>query len=343
MLAPLSPRSAPAAALRAYGGRLSRRDRIAYGGLAAGLGVAGSRVLAARFSVAGGGESGIDHHLSDIIGSPVSVAVHLTPARANRKPIVQALARGNRYPVAFAKVSSNALTGELIDAEAAALVTIAAARPPSFTVPEVLSHTTALGQQVLVMRPLPTWAGGRVPTDRELTAAAADVVDLGRRATVVLNESSYWHRLRSDIRQIGDAAKRDALQRTADRIDGFAGGREIEVGGSHGDWSPWNMWRTSQRLLVWDWERFTTDTPIGSDLVHYRLQELLVVHNARPIEAARAAVNGAADEVTGMLHLFALAVRYDKDGQMNRPTEDWLLPVIEEATTRGQTTAGQPT
>jgi hypothetical protein len=77
--------------------------------------------------------------------------------------------------------------------------------------------------------------------------------------------------------------------------------------------------------------------------VHYTLQERLIVHGVAPIDAARAAVEAAAEELTGVLHLFTLAVRYDKDGQKARPTADWLLPVINDALRRGHSTAGQAT
>jgi hypothetical protein len=340
LLVPLAPSSAPAAALRAYGGRLSRRDQLAYGALGAGLGAIGSRALKARYAVAGDA-AGIDTYLSEVIGTSVSVAIHLTPARANRKPIVQALSAASRYPVGFAKVGSNPLTGQLIDQEAATLARLAAATTSTIVVPEVLSHGDVVGQRALVMRPLPTWSRGRMPTAAELADAGAEIAALGEPATVTVRESSYWSRLRSDIEAVADVAKRDALRLAADGLERLAGSAGVAVGGAHGDWSPWNMWRTADGLLVWDWERFTTDSPVGSDQVHYRLQELLVVHNARPIDAARAAVESAPDELTGVLHLMTLAVRYDKDDQKARPTAEWLLPVINDAARRGHEPAGR--
>ncbi|MBV9485274.1 MAG: hypothetical protein JO246_04385 [Frankiaceae bacterium] len=339
LLVPLAPSGGAAAALRAYGGRLSRRDQLAYGALGTGLGLAGSRVLKASHSVAGGVE-GVDTDLCTILDTEVSVAVHLTPARANRKPIVQALAAGSRYPVAFAKIASNALTSDLIDQEAAALRRLGAADRSAIVVPEVLRHGDVAGHRALVMRPLPTWSKGRIPNQTELAAATAEVAALGDPGTAHLASSAYWQRLRGDIETVTDLAKRDALRSTADRLEQFAGSREIAVGGSHGDWSPWNMWRTDAGLLVWDWERFTPDSPVGSDHVHYRLQELLVVHNARPIEAARAAVSAVSDQLIGLLHLMTLAVRYDKDDQKARPTAEWLLPVINDAARRGYEPAG---
>ena len=185
------------------------------------------------------------------------------------------------------------------------------------------------------MRPLPTWSRGRLPNDDELARASADLARTAPAATTSLSASAYWARLRADIEAVEATAKRDALRTTADRVESFAGDAELSVGPSHGDWSPWNMWKTRDGLMVWDWERFATDVPVGSDLVHYRLQELLVMRGARPLDAARAVVDDAPSRLTAALHLLSLAVRYDMDDQASaggeiRASDEWLLPVVND-------------
>jgi hypothetical protein len=338
LLVPLSPPGGAAAALRAYGGRLSSRDRLAYGALAAALGVTSSRALRPAYS-APEASAGIDEHLGTMLGTTVAAAVHLTPARANRKPIVQALAAGERYPVGFAKIGADQLTDALVRTETAALRRIAAARLDTVVVPEVAGDLPWQGHSTLVMRPLPTWSGGRPPTPQELATASAEVRSLGDTGSVTLRDSAFWSRLCADADAVAPADARDRLRATVDRVDRAFGDREITVGGAHGDWSPWNMWRTRDGLLVWDWERFTLDSPAGTDLVHYRLQQRLVA-GAAPPDAARDAVNATQDELTGVLHLLTLAVRYDKDRAPVRPTADWLLPVVDAAAARPNATTG---
>jgi hypothetical protein len=349
LLVPLAPRRAAAAALRAYGGRLTRRDRVAYRGIGAGLETVGPAALAARFVMTAkpaGSGTDIDVHLSQLLGTTVSVAVHLTPARANRKPIVQALSGDSRYPVGFAKVATNALTADLVHREAAALATIAAAAPADLIVPEVLSDAPVNGHGTLVMRPLPTWSRGRLPTATELSRAAAAVAGVVPVITTAVAASSFWQRLRADVEQVAAVTPRDALRRVADALETAAGTAEVDMGAGHGDWSPWNMWQTPRGLLVWDWERFAPDVPLGSDLVHYRLQELLVIKGAPPMVAARAALDAAPRRLVGVLHLLALAVRYDKDNQVGagdavRPNDEWLLPVIDAALHDSNLTSGR--
>jgi hypothetical protein len=338
LLVPLAPRGAAAAALRAYGGRLSTRDRLAYRGLGAALGASGPGLLSPYLTVAPappGDVTDIDTHLSDVLGAAVSVAVHLTPARANRKPIVQALTADSRYPVAFAKVAENDLTATLVGQEADALARVAAAGSDGIVVPQVLSSTPVGGRAALVMRPLPTWSRGSLPDSAQLARGLAAVAALAPVSAPALGESGFWLRLRADIEAVGQAAARDALRRVADDLEAVAANAEISVGASHGDWSPWNMWQTPRGLLVWDWERFTTDVPLGSDLVHYRLQELLVMNSATPLVAARAALQAAPRPIVGALHLLRLAARYDKDNQAAtgsaRRSDEWLLPVVDAA------------
>jgi hypothetical protein len=338
LLVPLQPRQAATTALKAYGGRLRPRDRLAYRALGLGLRTLGSGPLPVRLTVSGADPTrgtDIDARLAEVVSTPVSVAVHLTPARANRKPIVQALSATEPLPLAFAKVATNDLTDKLVNREVTALAHLRDAGLRHLVVPEVLDHRPLNGRATLVMRPLPTWSKGRRPNDRELADAAAEVAAASPRSTSTVGDSAFWRRLRADIDAITEAGDRDQLQRSADHLEATAGTAEIEVGAGHGDWSPWNMWQTPRGLLVWDWERFTTDAPIGSDLIHYRLQELLVIGHVPPLDAARGATSTIGTPLIGALHLLGLAVRYDQDGQATSgalpPSAQWLLPAADEA------------
>jgi hypothetical protein len=47
------------------------------------------------------------------------------------------------------------------------------------------------------------------------------------------------------------------------------------------------MARAGSRVLLWDWEHFGEDVPVGFDLVHYLAQELRVASGTGPAEEAR--------------------------------------------------------
>ncbi len=333
----LVPAGSPAtarAALRAYGGRLNARARLGYRCLVAAAGLPGSALLRPDIAVIAPGDtysSGIDGHLTRVLGQPVTAAIHLTPARANRKAIVQALTVRGRYPIGFAKVAQSDLSVGLIANEARALRQLAGADSRLLITPTVIDNSDFAGRGSLVLSPLPTWSRGRLPSASDLAQASAELVATATVETTPLAASSFWMGLREGAEGVADADRRDPLRAALDAVTDCAGNIDVTFGASHGDWSPWNMWRTEAGLLVWDWERFRTDAPVGSDLTHYRLQELLIIRRMAPLAAARAVVAEAASPSVAALHLLALAVRYDVDDQAGagsrlHPTRTWLLP-----------------
>ena len=56
-----------------------------------------------------------------MLGRPALLSIHIGPARANRKPVLQLLGAGGEA-LGYAKLGVDPLTRALVDAEAAALV-----------------------------------------------------------------------------------------------------------------------------------------------------------------------------------------------------------------------------
>jgi hypothetical protein len=111
------------------------------------------------------------------------------------------------------------------------------------------------------------------------------------------------------------------------------------------------MANTGRGLMVWDWERFTSDVPQGFDALHYGLQaelkqaELKMWHRD-PRDAAAKCITAAPEvlspfgvdaipaQITAILYLADLATRYlvDRQAQAGSPLGapgTWLLPAIE--------------
>ncbi len=350
LLLPRAPGDAAAAALRSYGGRLSTTGRWGYRGYAGLMSLTGGRGLGPTFAVeAPGGvrRPGIDDHLGGLLAEPVAVAIHLTPARANRKPVLQALVSGRRTPAAFVKVGTNPLTQRLATQEAAALQRIAGRLPASISAPSVIGCTEFNGLAVLTMAPLPAWQSGRLPEPDEVAAAAAAIAELDPAERVPLSDTPLWQRLTAELEQFPTTADYEPLRAAHEALGAHAGGVDVTTGSSHGDFSPWNMWQTKSGLLIWDWERFASGVPIGSDLVHYRLQQLLIEGVDMPT-ATREVVDRAAEivpgtvadpqaaRITALAHLLTLAVRYEADWQITRVntpghTATWLRPAVNAA------------
>ena len=125
-------------------------------------------------------------------------------------------------------------------------------------------------------------------------------------------------------------------------------GEALELGAWHGDWTPWNMTATTEGLLVWDWERFGTEVPVGFDPLHYRLQAAIVRDGKDPRSAVGDlltmcgpllygfGVPGGSARTTTLLYLIDLAARYLTDRQAQAGARlgvlgSWLLPELVAA------------
>ncbi len=50
------------------------------------------------------------------------------------------------------------------------------------------------------------------------------------------------------------------------------------VGLAHGDFTPWNMYETKEKINVYDWEMSSTDMPLLFDAFHYIFQSNILIH-----------------------------------------------------------------
>ena len=148
LLVPRRPRRATGGALRGYGEQSSTARRLAVrvasAVLAAGT---GDLLLRDRLEIAG--RDTVEDHLGRELGRPVRLSLHLGPARANRKPVLQLLDERGRT-VGFAKVATTPLAAQLVVAETAALAELAAAGLRLLTPPRVLSAGSWRGLEILV-------------------------------------------------------------------------------------------------------------------------------------------------------------------------------------------------
>ena len=337
-----------AAAVRHYSGQRSSAARLTArlfsGCLASGLGGA---VFRGRMQVvAPPGADTIERYLADVVSQDVCVSMYLGPTRANRKPVLQLLT-ADGAAVAFAKVGVNPLTTELVRRERAALARLAQAGLGHAIAPRVLHHGTWRDLDVLVVSALPAWLRRRPLRPGQLAAAMAEVAQIDGLASGPLAESGYLQRLRSRLASAAPGPDQAALLASVDKLAARAGATVLSYGAWHGDWAPWNMSNTDRGLFVWDWERFTTDVPLGFDALHHRLQTELGPGHRDPRSAAADCVRHAAAllepfdvpaghaPLVAMLYLTDLATRYLVDqqakvGARHGALNDWLIPVITD-------------
>ena len=347
LLVPVGRRPS-AAAVRRYGegsGRLARWS-------AAGLSVAGRTGLAqvllrdrVRLSLPAGQDvTGIEEHLGEVLGREVLVSLHLSPPRANRKPVLQLLSpRGETF--AFVKVGVSPLTSRLVQAERTSLEAVRAAGLQTVRAPTVLHSGPWRGLQLLVQSALPVWQRRRALTPELVQQAQREVAGIGGTPADELVASAYWSRLTDRVAALPPSPATDQLATALSGIAAAAGGVRLARGAWHGDWTAWNTAAADGTLMVWDWERFETGVPVGFDAVHLALQTDLVNRSNDPLASAERCLATAPAvlapfglsaqqaHVTAMTYLAELATRYlgDRQSEAGARLGDvgaWLLPAL---------------
>jgi hypothetical protein len=298
----------------------------------------------------------IDTYLAKVLGGDLSVSVHIGPARANRKPVLQLLAR-NGDTVGFGKLSIGPLTRDLVCAETDALGRLGRIELPSLSVPRVLHAGQWRGHEVLIQSALPIWDARASLTTKRLATAMQEVAVCAGTHTSAIADDPYRKESRARLEALGarrgekprkdgsdPAEEARSLANAADDLIADGGHTELGFGSWHGDWTPWNMATTSSSLLVWDWERFASGVPIGFDAIHFDFQRLLV-RGMQPEKAvditlgrsdrllAPFGIGPAAANLTALLYLINLASRYLEDRQAEAGARlgvlgRWLLPIL---------------
>lgn len=263
------------------------RDWLRAAALARVLGTAaGRRLLRDRLEVydrepTSEPDGSLQARLDEITGTETYWAMPVSRARANRKPVLQLLDR-NGHAVAFVKIGTNELTRKLVRAEAGALRELPH-RLSEVHVPEVIASTTWQSLDLLVLSPLPLASARSKPPRAQLESAARELAEIAGVRREPLVECSYWKRLGVRLRSAADPRSRE-LSRVWESLTDRWARASLAIGSWHGDWAPWNMAWNGDRLLVWDFERFEGDVPLGLDLVHFDLQTRILGPKAQPDE-----------------------------------------------------------
>lgn len=345
LLVPTGSGRAAASAVRHSTEAVGRKARLVRQGLATAfrLGL-GPLVFRDRLVVTGGG---LDAYLAEVLGERALVSLHIGPARANRKPVLQLLAPDGRA-LGYAKLGVDPLTRALVDAEADALRRLADLPLGPVTVAGVRHHGDWHGHALLVQEALPVRLPRATPAAAEAAERAAMVAVAGclgvRRRSWA--GSDHAARLADAVDALGarpEAGRLRAALKTVGDLD-----PTVAFGAWHGDWNGGNSAVLADgRVLVWDWERFEADVPVGYDELHRVVQTAIGNDGVEPVEAARALIAGAdralapfdpdgrGADLVAVLYLVELAARYLRDRQAEAGArlghvDAWLLPAVEE-------------
>lgn len=301
-----------------------------------------ARIGVARLAPGGvvlGGPGTFLHHLEQVVGPNLVVSVHLGPPRANRKPVLQVMSQAGET-LAFAKLGVNELTCRRVRAERDALSRLAGVSASELVVPRLLAEGEWQGLDYLVMKPVDTASSVPVTPEQAARATTA-LVGAFAAEKVSIQQAAWWSRTQADLAGCVDNAESERLRAAAETVGERYGQEVMLCGAGHGDFSPWNLSAHAQHLVVWDWERFALDVPVGWDQIHFAL-------NTYPGGAAAALTPPApglrnllgdhptADEaLLALTYLLSRGVSYVADrqfeaGARHGPLNAWLLPTLEE-------------
>ncbi|WP_232290171.1 hypothetical protein [Micromonospora sp. ATCC 39149] len=239
LLVPAGSRRAAAGAVRHSTEAQSAKARLRRAVLAAAFRTGLGRLAFRDRLVVDAGGDALDAHLAAVLGRPALLSIHIGPARANRKPVVQLLdAAGD--PIGYAKLGVDPLTRALVEAEAAALARLAKLDLPGVQVAEALHHGVWGGHALLVQSALPVGLPRAAPApaaeaERAAMVAVSRCVGVERRPYA---GSAHDRRLRDELAALGDrpeAARLRAVLAEVRRVDPV-----LALGAWHGDWNGGN-------------------------------------------------------------------------------------------------------
>lgn len=309
------------------------------------LGTAGlrwgvGRLLPSHVEVSAAGS--IEEELSRRFEGSVEVAIFLGPERANRKPVLQVISERGEL-LAVAKMGVNPLTDGLAVREAGALRRWAGVSSDVITTPELIADFTWGPHQLVAQSVLPIPHRPAPPRSQILQRAVREIASVGGVRQHRLSGSPYEGSVRDQVARVADQDLRAAI--SVALRDLSTDGSILAFGAWHGDFSPWNVAAHEGRVLVWDWERFDDDVPVGFDALHHHFLPLLKRDDlpeegsglALLDEAARLLapydVAPAQARMVALLYLIEIGSRFAGDGQQHTASrggevERWLMPAL---------------
>ncbi|MGI8576917.1 MAG: hypothetical protein ACR2KG_03165 [Nocardioidaceae bacterium] len=299
-LVPLRPRRVTTAVLGAHVAR-SRDPRRLRRALLAGGAMLTANWLPGRLRIScPRGAGSVVGHVSDALGESLVAGVHLGPPRANRKPILHLLTTAGRT-IGFAKVGIDDATRDLVRRETAALRSLGGAGLQHLEIPALMHSCQWDDTEVLVLSPLDTRQDHAVEAAL-LERAMVELSSVGGVSHENLMSSWYWFQLRRGL-EGASAAGGPEFQTALARLESVAAEIPVGFGSWHGDWTPWNMAASRQRLVLWDWERFGSGVPVGFDALNYQLHAEI----RRDYRKPRAAVHDTVAKAPQLLRPFGVS------------------------------------
>ena len=99
--------------------------------------------------------------------------------------------------------------------------------------------------------------------------------------------TTAWNEIQSNLRWLNDGFEiknnieeskiSSIIHQLNQLVDGIGDHDRIAVGLAHGDFTPWNMYLTKEKIHVYDWEMSSVDMPLLYDVFHYVFQNNILI------------------------------------------------------------------
>lgn len=241
-----------------------------------------SRVPLGRLRVQPSDGDSLVTQVSARLGEDVTVAIRLGSWDHARSLTLRGFAWDGSTR-AFGKVGLDGVGCDAVRAEKAGLARVAELDVPGIAHPEVLHHFEWRGLEVLLVSPLVASTADGKRRDMPLDAMRQLANASGHRQGE-LPASGWLRSVRHRTAEVSDPRLRAQLASVLAQLEDASRGVELPLGCWHGDWTPWNMTRDGPRVMLWDWEHFAEDVPVGFDPVHYLAQRLRQTTGTGPSE-----------------------------------------------------------
>jgi hypothetical protein len=213
--------------------------------------------------------------LDDLLAERVEESIHairISALQEASRVVVRSFSRTGET-LSYAKIGLTSSGRSSVLAEAAALRRIAGFNLRGVRHPKLLRQGFSHGLPFVTMSALAP--SGRSTRDAHTPfEAMAELAAAGSFRITTLQDSAWASRLRARLGTIEDESSRRRMEAVAHRLLRCAGALSVRMGCWHGDWTAWNMAYDSDGVLLWDWEHFTDDMPVGADALHFRAQQL---------------------------------------------------------------------
>lgn len=228
-----------------------------------------------RLRVTDGHDDCLVSVLSTAVAPGSAVAMRLGSWDHARSLVARVLDPAGRT-LAFGKVGIDAHGRASVDAEWRNLTHVASAGLRHIVVSEPRGRHHWCGLDLLLVSPLVP-SGAPSPPGSELPVEAMlELARLGGPRTAPLSHSAWWSSVQERLERVEDPGLRAELAACAAAWSTVGLGTRVPLGPWHGDWTAWNMAWDGPRVLLWDWEHFAPDVPVGFDLLHHLAQGLRV-------------------------------------------------------------------